>query len=114
MFRTIFLKKRQYMTTLEPRWEKPDYTGVVAKVPLGHAPHLKNQPKKSQFELCLAKMNDLVWFPLKAMRPASWKLPTLSQQFLPSSHCFLARLFLGGLLPVSGTCQIQKLASFLR
>jgi hypothetical protein len=32
------------MTTLRARWEKPDYTGVTAEVPLGHIPH----PKISQ------------------------------------------------------------------
>jgi hypothetical protein len=57
------------MTTLEPRWEKPDYTGVVAEVPLGHAPHLKKPAQKSRFELRLAKTNDLVWFPLEQCAP---------------------------------------------
>jgi hypothetical protein len=32
------------MTTLRARWEKQDYTGVTAEVPLGHIPH----PKISQ------------------------------------------------------------------
>jgi hypothetical protein len=40
MLGTGFLKKRRsYMTTLRPRWEKPDYTGVTAEVPLGHVPN---------------------------------------------------------------------------
>jgi hypothetical protein len=29
------------MTTLRARWEKPDYTGVIVEVPLGHVPHPK-------------------------------------------------------------------------
>jgi hypothetical protein len=29
------------MTTLRARWENPDYTGVIAEVPLGHVPHPK-------------------------------------------------------------------------
>jgi hypothetical protein len=35
------------MTTLRARWEKQDYTGVTAEVPLGHISHPKifqNQP----------------------------------------------------------------------
>src|ERR1041385_1144107 len=44
MLRTGFLNyRRSYMTTLRTRWEKPDYTGVIAEVPLGHYP----SPKKS-------------------------------------------------------------------
>jgi hypothetical protein len=27
------------MTTLRARWEKPDYTGVTAEVPIWHVPH---------------------------------------------------------------------------
>src|SRR6185437_10799368 len=43
MLRTGFLNyRRSYMTTLRARWEKPDYTGVTAEVPLGHIPHPKN------------------------------------------------------------------------
>ncbi len=42
--RTDFLTRRQYMTTLGARWEKPDYTGVTAEVPLGHVPHPKIRP----------------------------------------------------------------------
>ena len=42
MLRTGFLnERRSYMTTLRARWEKPDYTGVIAEVPLGHVPHSK-------------------------------------------------------------------------
>src|SRR5690242_7936900 len=42
MLRTGFLNyRRSYMTTLRARWEKPDYTGVIAEVPLGHVPHSK-------------------------------------------------------------------------
>jgi len=40
VLRTGFLKKRRsYIATLRPRWEKPDYTGVIAEVPLGHVPN---------------------------------------------------------------------------
>jgi hypothetical protein len=36
--RTGFLKKQKsYMATLRTRWENPDYTGVIAEVPLRHA-----------------------------------------------------------------------------
>ena len=35
--RTGFLKKQKsYMATLRTRWENPDYTGVIAEVPLPH------------------------------------------------------------------------------
>src|SRR5690242_13559823 len=48
MLRTGFLNyRRSYMTTLRATWEKPDYTGVIAEVPLGHVPH----PEISQARL---------------------------------------------------------------
>jgi hypothetical protein len=37
------------MTTLRARWEKPDYTGVTAEVPLGHIPHPKISPANTFF-----------------------------------------------------------------
>jgi hypothetical protein len=38
--RTGFLKKRRsYMATLRTRWENPDYTGVIAEVPIRDEVH---------------------------------------------------------------------------
>jgi hypothetical protein len=49
------------MTTLTARWEKPDYTGVTAEVPLGHIPHPKNRPNDLQFsQVCL--FPGFTWF----------------------------------------------------
>jgi hypothetical protein len=39
------------MTTLRARWEKPDYTGVTAEVPLWHIPHPKKSLKPPAFPL---------------------------------------------------------------
>jgi hypothetical protein len=52
MLWTGFLnERRSYMTTLRARWEKPDYTGVTAEVPLGHIPHPKIFQKPTAFLL---------------------------------------------------------------
>src|ERR1051326_8613329 len=56
MLRTGFLNyRRSYMTTLRTRWEKPDYTGVIAEVPLGHDPSPKN--------LSITRILTFIFFP---------------------------------------------------
>jgi hypothetical protein len=67
------------MTTLRARWEKPDYTGVTAEVPLWHISSLKNLPNH--------------------------RIPT----FIFSGF---ARLFWTVYSPLTGTIQIDELATF--
>jgi hypothetical protein len=48
------------MTTLRTRWEKPDYTGVIAEVPLWHVPH----PEISQTDALFLRF--LIFIPVPA------------------------------------------------
>ena len=99
--RTDFLTRRQYMTTLGARWEKPDYTGVIAEVPLGHVLHPKNpSPYPSRPELCLTIAWFLVVFDLgKCSQYGRPSLCTLIAGISSVTPFIPANLLLGGLLP---------------
>jgi hypothetical protein len=103
------------MTTLRTRWEKPDYTGVIAEVPLRHVPHLKspNQPRCfSSFDLPDIQRThrpsaEAFRFTTDATRPG----PSPSFLVVIADEKRLA-VFWTVYSPVSGTRQIGKLAKF--
>src|ERR1700760_2949670 len=74
MLRTCFLKRRQYMTTLGARWEKPDYTGVIAEVPLGHVPHPKNPSPRIHALGCASQIEYSRLRSIFGQMPIRWKV----------------------------------------
>jgi hypothetical protein len=95
------------MTTLRARWEKPDYTGVTAEVPIWHVPHPEiSQTNALSLEFLIfipvsADMGRFV-FLRKAAPPPSFNLSKFSSSILECEAfqmCLSRKSFLGSLLP---------------
>ena len=106
------------MTTLRARWEKQDYTGVIAEVPLGHVPHPKIFKPTAfllnvLFRYSFCRCGSWLSFPENAictMRKTNAPLTGSLYDGVGFLTTGLARLFWALFSPVSGTRQIPNLA----
>ena len=97
------------MTTLRTRWEKQDYTGVTAEVPLGHFLHPKisqtqHIPLTFVFPEIARLLNDVSRSGRSSYGGKSWL--SFENGVLPTS-------FWAVFSSISGTHQIADLAIFL-
>jgi hypothetical protein len=107
------------MTTLGTRWENPDYTGVIAEVPLGHVPHPKKfQPQNLQFDLrSQIECSGFVpfWQNMPIPETFNFALPRTSltlELYRQDPLHFYPLYFWTVYSPVFGTRQFGKLAYF--